>query len=105
MWMLPMGRVVERLEATQRYYDERRRSPSGALWLNIFAQPPAGSWQPCQRDLAEGEEPLWRLPLPGEAGETPDEPEEVIPPSPLATYSVGQLLDELQRRGLKSFSF
>jgi hypothetical protein len=56
---------------------------------------------------AEGAEPLWRLPLPWapEAGDPPDEPEEIIPPSPLAAYSVGQLLDELQQRGLKSFSF
>ena len=48
---------------------------------------------------------MWLLPLEAEAegeAEGGDEPG-TLPP--LAAYSVGQLIDELQRRGLKSFSF
>lgn len=129
VWKLSMPRVVERLEVVQQLYNERGRATNGALWMHIFARAPHGSYAPCQLDLADGAGPLWDdMPLPWatDGGEAPDEldeqtdgnrhsrgrrdsteppEEEVVPPSPLAGFTIGQLIDELQRRGLKSFSF
>jgi hypothetical protein len=107
VWLLPMARVIERLEAVQQFTDARGRDENGALWVTIL--PERVGYDPCQCDFADGAAPLWIMDLPlgakDDPSEPPDEPEEVIPPSPLAAYTVGQLLDELQQRGLKSFSF
>lgn len=107
VWLMPMARVIERLEAVQQFADARGRDENGALWVTIL--PERVGYDPCQCDFADGAAPLWIMDLPWapESSELPDDElvEEVIPPSPLAAYTVGQLIDELQRRGLKSFSF
>lgn len=105
VWLLPMARVIERLEVVQQFADARGRDENGALWVTIL--PERVGYDPCQCDFADGAAPLWVMDLPWapEPSEPPNEPEEAIPLSPLAAYTVGQLLDELQRRGLKSFSF
>jgi hypothetical protein len=104
VWLFPIPRLIERLEVVQRAYEGRGWDPTIPLWINIFEQP---AWHrsadPCQLNFAEGKPPMWRLSLEDE-GEAEDRDKPTALP-PLAAYSVGQLIDELQRRGLKSFSF
>ena len=116
VWMFPISRVVERLEAVQQLYDERGGRPSAALWFNIFEQAPqGGNVPPCQLNFAEGKPPMWLLPFTAATAEeeSADEPVEANskpaePPSPasvLSRFTDGQLIDELRLRGLKSFTF
>lgn len=111
VWMAPTAAVRDRLELVQQLYDRLNRAQSAALWFNLFDLPN----EPAVRNnFAEGKPPMWVLPF-----EVSDEAEnegpqtaedEAAEPRPaassgLSAFSNGQLIDELIRRGLKSFSF
>ena len=108
VWLIPMPRAIEHLEAAQKFYTKRGRAKNGAIWMTLSPEGPG--FDPSQCNFADGADPLWIMELPGapepsEPPKAPDVEAEVVPPSPLSGFTIGQLIDELQRRGLKSFSF
>ena len=62
-----------------------------------------------RNNFAEGKPPMWILPF--QVSEAASEalqaaePRQPVVTSALSAFSDGQLIDELMRRGLKSFSF
>lgn len=112
VWMAPTSAVRDRLELVQQYYMERGRKKTAALWFNLFDLPNQSA---TQSNFAEGKPPMWVLPLDASDTTEADEsqeaegdvaaPTQTIATSGLSAFSNGQLIDELMRRGLKSFSF
>jgi hypothetical protein len=106
VWLIPMPRAIEHLEEAQKFYTKRGRAKNGAIWMTLSPEGAPG-FDPSQCNFADGADPLWIMELPwaSEPSEPPDVEDEAVLPTPLASFTIGQLIDELQRRGLKSFSF
>ncbi len=110
VWMFPTAEVRDRLELLQQRHARLHRAPSGSLWLNLFdvVKKPAEL-----KNFARGRPPMWVLAF--EVSEESEngglqvfedkQAEPTQPPSGLTAFSNGQLIDELMRRGLRSFSF
>jgi hypothetical protein len=106
VWFFPMERVIERAELVQARATAHGWAPEAPLYFNIFPEAPYHkSADPCQLNFAEGEQPFWLLPNTQPGQQPRPEPQTEVTASPLTGFTIGQLLDELQRRGLKSFSF
>ena len=110
VWMAPTAAVRDRLELVQQLYAGLNRGQSAALWFNLFELP---NEQTARSNFAGGKPPMWVLPFEvsdeaeNDGAQAAHEAPELRPlaPSGLAAFSNGQLIDELMRRGLKSFSF